>query len=115
MKNHHFQPDPDCKTYCLCGLHRDNHKHDHMPEYEELLDRLAACRRVLDREIERRVKAEEWAKQVEALDAARLTSIIATVGGFDYEGNPTSEVNYLQRLRILIEKEKRLQSIESEF
>lgn len=38
--------------------------------------------------------------------AAIKHSVVATVGGVDYEGNPTSEINYLQRLRILVEKEK---------
>jgi hypothetical protein len=38
--------------------------------------------------------------------AATKHSVIATIGGVDYEGNPTSTINYLQRLRILIEAEK---------
>jgi len=41
------------------------------------------------------------------LRAIRCT-IVATVGGVDYEGFPTSEINWLQRLRILLEKEKQL-------
>ena len=35
-------------------------------------------------------------------------SIVDTVGGVDDEGNPTSELNYLQRLRQLVKKEKEL-------
>ncbi len=35
-------------------------------------------------------------------------TIVSTIGGKDYEGFPTSEFNYLQRLRILIEKESLL-------
>lgn len=35
-------------------------------------------------------------------------TIVATIGGVDYEGFPTSEINYLQRLRILLEKEAQL-------
>lgn len=35
-------------------------------------------------------------------------SIVDTVGGTDYEGNPTNHANYLQRLRILVKKEKAL-------
>ncbi|RPH38328.1 hypothetical protein EHM92_00155 [bacterium] len=35
-------------------------------------------------------------------------TIVATIGGVDYEGFPTSEINYLQRLRILLEREAEL-------
>jgi hypothetical protein len=35
-------------------------------------------------------------------------TIVTTIGGVDYEGFPTSEINYLQRLRILLEKEQEL-------
>jgi uncharacterized coiled-coil protein SlyX len=41
------------------------------------------------------------------LRALKFT-IIVTIGGTDYEGFPTSEINYLQRLRILVEKEAEL-------
>jgi hypothetical protein len=34
-------------------------------------------------------------------------TIVATIGGVDYEGVPTSEINYLQRLRILLENEQK--------
>lgn len=34
-------------------------------------------------------------------------TIVATVGGVDYEGFPTSKINFLQRLRILVEIERR--------
>lgn len=44
------------------------------------------------------------------LHAATKHSVIATVGGTDYEGHPTSSINFLQRLRILVEKEKQLES-----
>ncbi len=37
--------------------------------------------------------------------AATKHSVIATIGGVDYEGNPTSTINFLQRLRILVEAE----------
>lgn len=35
-------------------------------------------------------------------------SVVETIGGVDYEGNPTSRINYLQRLRILVDKENQL-------
>lgn len=35
-------------------------------------------------------------------------SIVDTVGGVSYDGEPTSTLNYLQRLRILVEKENAL-------
>ena len=38
-------------------------------------------------------------------------SVVATVGGTDYEGNPTSSINYLQRLRILVDMEKTLHAL----
>ncbi len=38
--------------------------------------------------------------------AAIKHSVIAAIGGVDYAGNPVSEINYLQRLRILAEIEK---------
>ena len=41
------------------------------------------------------------------LNAMRHT-IIATIGGVDSEGFPTCELNYLQRLRILVQKEREL-------
>lgn len=43
------------------------------------------------------------------LQALRYT-IVATIGGVDYEGLPTCDLNYLQRLRILVEKEASLLS-----
>lgn len=33
-------------------------------------------------------------------------SVVETIGGVDHEGNPTSRINYLQRLRILVAAEK---------
>lgn len=50
----------------------------------------------------------ELAPHVEA-EAIRHT-VISTIGGVDYEGFPTSRLNYLQRLRILVAKEKRLEA-----
>ena len=44
------------------------------------------------------------------LRAIRHT-IIVTVGGTDYEGFPTSEINWIQRLRILVEKERKLSDV----
>jgi len=35
-------------------------------------------------------------------------SVVETIGCVDYDGNPTSIINYLQRLRILLDKEKQL-------
>lgn len=35
-------------------------------------------------------------------------SVVDTVGGVSYDGEPTSTLNYLQRLRILVEKEEAL-------
>ena len=46
--------------------------------------------------------------------AALKHTIVFTIGGVDYEGNPTSEINYLQRLRILIEKEQELERLKEE-
>ncbi len=40
-------------------------------------------------------------------------TVVATIGGVDYEGFPTSEINYLQRLRILLEREQALIAIDS--
>lgn len=37
-----------------------------------------------------------------------IHSIVTELGGVDYEGIPTSRLNYLQRIRILKEKERRL-------
>lgn len=45
--------------------------------------------------------------------AAIKCTVVSTIGGVDYEGNPTSELNYLQRLRILVEKESELSSREA--
>ena len=39
---------------------------------------------------------------------SRTATIISTVGGTDYEGNPTNEINWLQRLRILVEHEEEI-------
>lgn len=41
--------------------------------------------------------------------AALKHTVVVTIGGVDYEGVPTSEINYLQRLRILVEKERQLE------
>ena len=41
-----------------------------------------------------------------------LYTIIKTIGGTDDEGNPTSEINYLQRLRQLVYAEQRMQRLE---
>lgn len=46
--------------------------------------------------------------------AALKFTIITTIGGVDYEGFPTSEINYLQRLRILVEKESKVGALESQ-
>ena len=43
--------------------------------------------------------------------AALKFTIVTTIGGTDYEGFPTSEINYLQRLRILLEKEKETEAL----
>jgi uncharacterized small protein (DUF1192 family) len=39
------------------------------------------------------------------LKVQKLT-VVSAIGGVDYEGFPTSEINYLQRLRILLKKEE---------
>lgn len=39
---------------------------------------------------------------------AIVHSVVDEIGGEDYEGNPTSEINYLQRLRILVQQEREL-------
>lgn len=41
-------------------------------------------------------------------------AVIHTIGGVDYEGNPTTEINYLQRLRILLDREQELFSLRAE-
>ena len=46
--------------------------------------------------------------------AALKHTIVFTIGGVDYKGNPTSDINYLQRLRILIEKEQELERLKEE-
>ena len=40
--------------------------------------------------------------------SAIKSAIVDTVGGTDDEGNPTSEINYLQRLRRLVKAEQEL-------
>lgn len=55
----------------------------------------------------------EWAKAEELRDelAALKHTVIDTIGGVDYEGFPTCELNYLQRLRILVAMEAALKKL----
>lgn len=41
-------------------------------------------------------------------------AVVDTVGGVDYEGSPTTELNYLQRLQILVEAEKERDALRAE-
>jgi hypothetical protein len=57
---------------------------------------------------ERMKQVNNLLNQINSLEdrlAALKNTVVATIGGTDYEGNPTTEINYLQRLRILVEKE----------
>lgn len=58
---------------------------------------------------EARVKflEEEILPDWEALKG-NMTALIDSIGGTDYEGVPTHKFNWLQRIRILLEKESRL-------
>jgi hypothetical protein len=69
---------------------------------------LAAARTAL---LELLDEVERLRKEVRLLNEninAIKWSIVDTVGGVSYDGEPTSTLNYLQRLRILVEKEKAL-------
>lgn len=69
-----------------------------------------------------RAELEDLRKEIAEKDAkhsllkqelsALKHTVIVTIGGTDYEGFPTSEINYLQRLRILLEKESRVKELE---
>lgn len=52
------------------------------------------------------IELEERAERAERELAALKFTIVTTIGGTDNEGNPTSEINYLQRLRRLVDAEK---------
>jgi hypothetical protein len=54
---------------------------------------------------DKRKMAERVELYSDELKAIRHT-IVSTIGGVDEEGFPTSELNWLQRLRILLETEK---------
>lgn len=41
-KQHRFQAEEDVKDFCMCGWHRDNPVHDHMPTYEQLHELMLA-------------------------------------------------------------------------
>lgn len=88
---------------------RESHKRD-----ELLADQIISERR---REIEQLEESLKQARQEASLQtqmvAAIKHSVVATVGGVDSEGFPTSEINYLQRLRILVAKEAALQTAQS--
>src|SRR3990167_2634712 len=73
------------------------------PDYGVSLE--AAKKRIVELERENQLGRAELA-------AIRHT-IVVTVGGVDYEGFPTSEINWLQRLLILLEKEADLEAAES--
>jgi len=75
---------------------------------EKAADHYKAALEIAKQEIER-LRAELQLRNDE-LRSIRHT-IVATVGGVDYEGFPTSEINWLQRLRILLEKEKQLKKL----
>src|SRR3990167_7450466 len=72
------------------------------PDYGVSLE--AAKKRIVELERENQLGRAELA-------AIRHT-IVVTVGGVDYEGFPTSEINWLQRLRILVQKEADLEAAE---
>ena len=50
------------------------------------------------------VRAEK--RLADQMLSAMQHTVVVTIGGVDYEGFPTSEINYIQRLRILVEKER---------
>lgn len=63
-------------------------------------------RRVLSESQARVEQLEKELKLQREMLAAVKHTVVATIGGADHEGFPTSEINYLQRLRILLEKER---------
>ena len=93
----------------------------------QIQERVAVCRKQLapgrtedtdrvwlwDTLQETKQERDRLRQRVEDLDT-RLESIIDVIGGVDYEGFPTSRLNYLQRLRILLEKEARIRDLEAE-
>lgn len=48
-----------------------------------------------------------------AASEATISAVVQTIGG-EVEGMPTSRVNFLQRLRELLEEEARLRAVEEE-
>ena len=56
---------------------------------------------------ERDAALQREARLREELQSFKGT-VIVTIGGTDDEGNPVSEINYLQRLRALVKIEKRV-------
>jgi hypothetical protein len=63
-----------------------------------------AVHRVLSTLEARAEKAEAEVRLAKELDRARVCAIIYTIGGM-VEGSPTQVINYLQRLRELVEAE----------
>lgn len=75
---------------------------------EEDLEFIAAARTALPELLD---EVERLRKEVRLLNEninGIKWSVVDTVGGVSYDGEPTSTLNYLQRLRILVEKEKAL-------
>ncbi len=60
---HRFQPDPESRDYCMCGLHRDNDEHDQMSAYAAMKDQkdelLQREREILERPLLAKIDALE--------------------------------------------------------
>jgi hypothetical protein len=67
------------------------------PEMRKMEEDWKRDRLIADKDAVIREKDEEI--------ATLYHTVVVTIGGVDYEGFPTSKINYLQRLRILLEKE----------
>lgn len=95
---------------CECQRLRWQYERPNKPPY---FTRCPRCIQLREHEAEILSALRESDLNREMLAAMKFT-IVATIGGEDYEGNPTSEINYLQRLRILVEKESQMSSLKAE-
>lgn len=94
-------PNEQCKV-CDITEERDSANtiaSDAKFQNERLVERVKAVEQERDSARAELQLEREW-------HAATKHSVIATIGGVDYEGFPTSTINYLQRLRILVAAEE---------
>jgi hypothetical protein len=103
---------PKCgsENTLLFGTLAENNNQD------SLVDRCMCCgaRWTQWQQEEIQKQAEEIERLKADLEIERLAiyNVITTIGGTDYEGNPTSRVNFLQRLRQLLEFEAAIPKLE---